>query len=209
MPRYIPLTMRLLEKIGDETSSGCWPWMGAKTRRGYGHVKLPGTRKNVRVIRLLCDGLDDGTVARHTCDNPKCVNPMHLLPGTQAANMQDASLRGRCPGTPGPRNGKTSIMQRQEIRERYALGEQQAALASEYGVTQKAISAIIRGRNAPRCYKKYHSTETVANIREAYSLGATQPELAKRFGLGQSTISRIVRGESGNSERREAATKEN
>ena len=34
-------------------------------------------------------------VVRHTCDNPLCVNPRHLVGGTQADNMQDMIARDR------------------------------------------------------------------------------------------------------------------
>lgn len=34
-------------------------------------------------------------VVRHTCDNTRCINPAHLLPGTQKDNMQDCIRRGR------------------------------------------------------------------------------------------------------------------
>lgn len=33
--------------------------------------------------------------ALHRCDNPPCVNPLHLYAGTQADNMQDCTRRGR------------------------------------------------------------------------------------------------------------------
>lgn len=36
-----------------------------------------------------------GLVARHTCDNPRCVNPDHLVEGTQKDNIGDAVQRGR------------------------------------------------------------------------------------------------------------------
>ncbi|TKG21761.1 hypothetical protein FCV81_08845 [Vibrio breoganii] len=34
-------------------------------------------------------GLDDGIVVRHTCDNPYCFNPDHLVKGTTADNNHD------------------------------------------------------------------------------------------------------------------------
>lgn len=35
------------------------------------------------------------TVARHTCDNPPCCNPLHIIDGDTRANALDASDRGR------------------------------------------------------------------------------------------------------------------
>jgi len=36
-----------------------------------------------------------GMVLRHSCDNPQCVNPDHLTPGTHKENMRDIVDRGR------------------------------------------------------------------------------------------------------------------
>ncbi|HUS95312.1 MAG TPA: HNH endonuclease [Hyphomicrobiaceae bacterium] len=203
MRRFVPLTLRILEKIRDETAGGCWPWMGAKTRGRYGHIKNPYTGKHARVIRLVCPEINETTEACHSCDNPECVNPEHLFAGTRSDNMQDAATKGRLPGSPGPRDAKTSIADRQKIRERYAAGESQQQLAEAYGVQQARISQIVLGKHQRR-YRKYHPPEIVSSIREQYTAGARQVDLAKLFGLAQSTISRIVRGISGNSERREA-----
>lgn len=37
----------------------------------------------------------DGLVIRHACDNPRCINPDHLVPGTIADNNRDMSIRRR------------------------------------------------------------------------------------------------------------------
>lgn len=39
-----------------------------------------------------------GGHVRHTCDNPRCFNPRHLIPGTHQENMADKAERGRAPG---------------------------------------------------------------------------------------------------------------
>jgi hypothetical protein len=39
--------------------------------------------------------IPDGLVIRHTCDNKKCINPAHLIIGTQKENLQDCFDRGR------------------------------------------------------------------------------------------------------------------
>lgn len=84
-----------------------------------------------------------GQVVRHTCDNNRCVNPHHLVLGTQADNMQDMKDRGRWRNraVQVPRIHKLTLEQRAEIRA--LLGTvPQAELARRYGVTQPTISRI-------------------------------------------------------------------
>ena len=51
-----------------------------------------------RVAFMLAGGaIDDGAVIRHTCDNPACVNPAHLLSGRNIDNVRDMWRRGREP----------------------------------------------------------------------------------------------------------------
>lgn len=40
-----------------------------------------------------------GLVVRHSCDNPPCCNPDHLLIGTQQDNVNDMIERGRYRGS--------------------------------------------------------------------------------------------------------------
>ena len=36
-----------------------------------------------------------GMIIRHRCDNPACINPLHLRSGTQKDNIQDMMRKGR------------------------------------------------------------------------------------------------------------------
>lgn len=79
----------------------CWTWIGERNRHGYGRFDFwTGGRRN-RVLahrlalQLTGEQLNDGDVVMHTCDNPPCVNPAHLLVGTQGDNVRDARDKGR------------------------------------------------------------------------------------------------------------------
>lgn len=83
-----------------EPNTGCLLWLGALVN-GYARMGLSGGGKSVTVTRFLL-GLerDDPREARHTCDNPPCVNRAHLVIGTHAENMSDMAKRGRAASGP-------------------------------------------------------------------------------------------------------------
>jgi hypothetical protein len=83
----------------------CWLWTGARHRKhwdsvGYGVMGI--NKKNVFAHRLSYElhhgTIPTGMLVRHTCDNSLCVNPDHLILGTDADNAQDKVDRGRASG---------------------------------------------------------------------------------------------------------------
>ena len=80
---------RFLAKTS-KSKSGCWLWTGAKDKDGYGVFSLG--KKAQRAHRVAYKhwkgAIPQGHVIRHTCTN-LCVNPAHLLTGTQQQNMDD------------------------------------------------------------------------------------------------------------------------
>jgi hypothetical protein len=73
----------------------CWEWTGKHGPAGHGQFSI--AQKYYGASRVMFF-LTRGTwplVVRHTCDNGACVNPAHLLPGTQADNLRDMVSRGR------------------------------------------------------------------------------------------------------------------
>lgn len=81
----------------EQTREGCWEWTGSRHRQGYGQL---GTGLAHREVYRITHGVpreDMGKIPaiRHRCDNPPCVNPLHLEAGTQGDNIEDYLRRGR------------------------------------------------------------------------------------------------------------------
>lgn len=74
-----------------QKGDGCWLWMAAKDKWGYGKFKVESRRQRVahRVAYELVRGpVPDGLELDHLCRNPSCVNPEHLEPVTSAENTR-------------------------------------------------------------------------------------------------------------------------
>lgn len=82
-------------------ANGCWEWTGTRNRQGYGVVcvaigKVPTGIPAPRLQWMHCRGeIPAGLVVMHTCDNPCCVNPDHLVIGTTQDNLADMRAKGR------------------------------------------------------------------------------------------------------------------
>ena len=105
---------------------------------GYGTLSNHG--RAVRAHRLAyakaaaCEvAAIRGLVVRHTCDNPRCVEPAHLVLGTHADNMRDKSERGR---------HTQAVLTADQIADIRTSGDTNAACAARYGVARPTISRI-------------------------------------------------------------------
>jgi HNH endonuclease len=82
--------------------NGCWEWTMYRDADGYGQftVNIQGKKHMLRAHRFSWmianqqDWPDDQPVARHLCNNPSCVNPEHIVPGTVKENTADAIANG-------------------------------------------------------------------------------------------------------------------
>ncbi|UVX31200.1 HNH endonuclease [Klebsiella phage VLCpiA1b] len=100
--------------------SSCIDHGQAGTGLGYGSARYPtlkvgGSVRMHRAEYCLANGLtlEDiaGLVVMHTCDNPRCINPEHLVLGTQRDNMLDMRNKGRAVG-----NVKYSLQRKEHAK---------------------------------------------------------------------------------------------
>lgn len=118
-----------------EKVNECRVWTRALNTDGYPHML--GNIKGHRLAYELATGEDiKGYVIRHSCDNPKCINPDHLLKGTVGENNHDKFVRNRQP----------RIVTRQivfRVRELLATGKLlHKEIALICGIDQRRVSDI-------------------------------------------------------------------
>ncbi len=139
---------RFTEKYVRRGMTECWPWTGSKDRFGRGYFYYEGkVTRAPRVAWTLHHGMrfPDGKDACHSCDNPSCVNPAHIWPGSESDNLRDAENKGRVPHRIGEEHvfAKLTEEQVRAIRVRHAAGEAKADLAREFAVNSTTVHGVI------------------------------------------------------------------
>lgn len=92
---------RFLSKIDRCGPDECWEWNGARTRNGYGCIRITPPLRGVTIYAHRMSWMrhhgrgTDGLLVTHACDNRSCCNPAHLRLGTQKQNIQECIQRGR------------------------------------------------------------------------------------------------------------------
>lgn len=148
-PRDATLDQRLRWTGWTVADSGCWEWKGNRRNGGYGEVATgQGAAVASRAAYEAWVGpIPDGQHICHTCDNPPCINPAHLFPGTRRDNMQDATTKGRLSNGEASHYAKLTEQQVADIRLTYAAGGvTQREVARMFGTSQANVSLIVRSR---------------------------------------------------------------
>lgn len=182
-------------------------WTGKRDSHGYGRRRYQG-RQAVLAHRIAFFETHGywPNVCRHTCDNPPCVNPDHLLDGTPADNSRDMVERGRAlDGTRAPW-AKLVEADIPDLVIWFNLGYGQRDIAKAYGVSQQAISMAISGKtwkNVSRDDLKVQdgagvraklTPAAVRDIRRLCATDMTRKHAARQFGVSICSVDNIVNG---------------
>lgn len=136
---------------------GCWEWLGAKTRQGYGQFgygrRPTGIGYNTvgahRVSWTLYRGaIPEGLSVLHKCNNTSCVNPEHLYLGTHQDNMKDRREAGTVSRVYGETNHQAILTQAQAdwAREQVIAGRTRRSVAFKLRCSRALIGLIVQGK---------------------------------------------------------------
>lgn len=119
----------------------CWEWQGPRlpTEREYGFFRCEGImyRAHAFSYELHHGPIPDGLYICHKCDNPPCVNPNHLFPGTNSENIIDCILKGR------HGQAKLNAEAVREIRALAASGKSGSEIARSFGLNKTTVCRVI------------------------------------------------------------------
>lgn len=148
-------------------SDGCWEYSGAKGKWGHAWfgAKLNGRHRTVHAHRFswfLANGrIPIGKVICHNCpggDNPACVRPSHLFPGTHADNVHDCERKGRGIHPKGEGHALSKLSEeavRELLTARFIYKQSVREIMRRCGMSQSALSHIFNGRNWSHVSKEF------------------------------------------------------
>lgn len=130
--------------------SACMDHGKVGTGKGYAQRSVGNRMRYMhRLAYAASTGMDEltmGGVVMHACDNPRCINPEHLVLGTHKDNTKDMLSKGRSNPPAGTRSATAKLTEAQVREIREANWGTQKQIAARYGIGQDAVSRIKGGK---------------------------------------------------------------
>ena len=170
----------------------CWNWILSGEIDKYGHV---GNMSSHRYSYQLHNGsIPEGQCVRHTCDNKRCVNPAHLVLGTQKDNMRDMVERGRAIFQTNP-NWQANIPP--EVRTAWRKDEEKSERADQKTGAASANrwkdqSFVEKWVSSKGLSTKQISDRDVQEIRYLAKCGLGKRDIAPMYGISSSRCQYIM-----------------
>jgi hypothetical protein len=135
----------------------CWRWTGLCDP--YGRLAVDGPKRGAHRVSyeihygpIPAGPGYHGTVIRHLCDNPACVNPAHLLSGTHQQNVDDRNRRGRqsrgATHQQGERHSQSKLTNADVLAIR-ADRRLYREIASDFAIAESTVCCLKRGHRWP------------------------------------------------------------
>jgi hypothetical protein len=145
--RGLPAEDRFFKNV-HKSDDGCWIWQASVDEDGYGNfAALVNGVKVTKAHRFSYmhhtgEVLTPFQLVMHSCDNPPCVNPDHLSPGSAAENTNDMIRKGRHIEGRKIHSAKVSKLSDDEVRELLADPRPYEEIARAYGIHKQHVNML-------------------------------------------------------------------
>jgi len=202
--------IRFWKYVNKKSENDCWEFISYRDKDGYGIFTIK--HKNIKAHRfsyMLAHGeIPEGLLVRHfVCDNPCCVNPNHLMIGTNADNSNDCVSKNRNRKGEDINTCKLTEKDVLEIRRLYNEGIIAVKdLVNMFGINRHHILSIVRGnswKHIDKLKNKFSRKEMDTlrklekrdEIIESYKNGQhNKSALARKYNFNRRFISKLVEG---------------